>query len=86
MEYSQLVCRTTNALGASVFLREEGRLRLRGTTGILGAERENVWYRLGEGKTGWVAEHGIPIRLVDRDRLDEWKTYNGCSELHSTSR
>jgi putative methionine-R-sulfoxide reductase with GAF domain len=56
--------------GSSVFLRDDitGRYVLRGTTGLQeGAKMpaERVEYEPGEGLTGWIAEHGRPLRIAN---------------------
>jgi signal transduction protein with GAF and PtsI domain len=56
--------------GSSVFVRDDitGRYVLRGTTGLLeGADMpaERVEYEPGEGLTGWIAQHGRPVRIAN---------------------
>jgi len=56
--------------GSSVFLRDDitGCYVLRGTTGILGDEKmpsERIEYGPGEGLTGWIAQHGQPLRIAN---------------------
>lgn len=61
----------------SVFLIDDhsGHLVLQASHGVL-AEREagSIYYHLGEGLTGWVAEHGQPVRMEDPHRDPRWNT------------
>lgn len=64
---ARLVCDCIGAQGASIFHADAGFLSLKGTTGIRGEPYyPRVSYQLGEGKTGWVASRGEPLRLIDR--------------------
>lgn len=59
--------------GCSIFLkdRESGRFVLAATTGLWGRAgriaRTGVWYKPGEGMTGWVAKTGRTLRVSRRD-------------------
>jgi signal transduction protein with GAF and PtsI domain len=71
------------------FLDSADRLALVGSTGIKGIEDDygSVSYALGQGKTGWIAANGKPVRLVARDgpredRENELNGYAGLNEVH----
>ncbi len=60
--------------GSSIFLRDNitGRYVLRGTTGILEKmPTERIEYGPGEGLTGWIAEHGAPLRIANPMDVEE---------------
>ncbi|MCC6729362.1 MAG: GAF domain-containing protein [Chthonomonadales bacterium] len=61
--------------GCSVFLVDEasGGLMLKASSGVLGAQVGAVAYRPGEGLTGWVAAHGLPIRLAAPHDDPRWR-------------
>jgi signal transduction histidine kinase len=76
---ARLSCHKIGAQGASVFLLENSRLRLKGTTGVLRAhdwrpvrDYAEVQYAIGEGKTGWVAKHERALRIVDEGELTKY--------------
>jgi len=60
--------------GCSVFLldQETNRLVLRASHKALAEEVGVASYALGEGITGWVAEHGTPVRLEDPQKDPRW--------------
>jgi len=63
-------CDRLDAGGSSVFLRDNitKRYVLRGTTGLMESERMpagRIEYEPGEGLTGWIAEHGRPLRITN---------------------
>lgn len=80
-----VVCYARDRLGAggsSIFLRDDitGRYVLRGTTGLLeGAKMPagRVEYEPGEGLTGWIAEHGRPLRIVNVEDREELRRIAG---------
>jgi GAF domain-containing protein len=81
---ASLVCDLTGARAASVFLREQGLLRLRGTTGIRSEQDyAKVIYQMGEGRTGWVALKGKPARMVDRSSREELASFIGMAASFS---
>ena len=62
--------------GSSIFLRDDitGRYVLRGTTGLLEADRmpaERIEYEPGEGLTGWIAKRGRSLRISNVRDADE---------------
>ncbi|MHB0913433.1 MAG: GAF domain-containing protein [Armatimonadota bacterium] len=58
----------------SVFLLNEERqnLVLEASRGHLNEQTGEASYRLGEGLTGWIAEHGEPIRTATPDKDPRW--------------
>ena len=87
----ELVCEHIGSRGASLLILNDldDRLCLVGSTGIKGVTGNygSVAYGLGEGKTGWIAAHGKPVRLVARDgspedRQIELTGYAGLTEAH----
>ena len=53
---------------------EDGKtLRLRASKGPLRTEVGEATYRLGQGLTGWVAQHGEPVRLTDVQGDPRWE-------------
>ena len=64
----QYASRRLEAGGSSIFLRDDitGRYVLRGTTGLADDSRMpamRIEYEVGEGLTGWIAKHGLPLRI-----------------------
>lgn len=59
----------------SVFLIEENsdHLVLQASRGALDSDSGLAAYHLGEGLTGWVAQHGEPIRVEEPPRDPRWK-------------
>ena len=49
------------------------RLVLRASRGPLRAYVDQASYALGEGLTGWTAQHGVPVRVVDPSSDPRWK-------------
>lgn len=59
----------------TVFLLDEvsDRLVLSGSGGVLSERLGEAPYKVGEGITGWVAEHGVPVRIVLPQRDPRWR-------------
>src|SRR5206468_2363999 len=59
----------------SVYLVEEqgDHLVLRASTGLFAARVGTADHRIGEGITGWVAQHGEPVRLEDAMADPRWR-------------
>lgn len=59
----------------TIFLVDEisGRLVLTASSGPLSGRVGEAPYRLGEGITGWVAQHGTPVRLERPHEDPRWK-------------
>lgn len=68
---SEILC----ADDCSLFLRERGGevLRLAASRGTLKNEVGSAAYALGEGLTGWVGQHGEPVRTVDPKTDPRWR-------------
>ncbi len=62
------------ALDSSLFiLQPDGRtLTLAASQGLLRAKVGEASYTMGEGLTGWVAQHGIPVRLESMTDDPRW--------------
>lgn len=57
----------------SLFLLDhDGSLVLEASRGHLNAKVGRAAYKLGEGLTGWIAEHGQPIRITDLHNDPRW--------------
>lgn len=58
----------------SLFLLDTGRqsLTLEASRGRLSEHIGEAMYRLGEGLTGWIAEHGFPIRTTEPNSDPRW--------------
>jgi len=69
----RLACQHLGARAASVLIldRSDKRLQLAGQRDKRRSRLCDGDYEIGEGKTGWIAKHGKPIRLVARDGSDE---------------
>lgn len=65
----------------SVFLLDEasGRLMLAASRGELAHRVGEAPYRVGEGVTGWVAQHGVPVRLEFPSQDPRWR--GACVEF-----
>jgi signal transduction histidine kinase len=59
----------------SVFMLDRDRhtLTLEASRGPLKQEVGDATYRMGEGLTGWIAEHGLPIRVTDPRADPRWR-------------
>lgn len=59
----------------TVFLldRDSRRLVLAASRGVLAGRVGEAPYRIGEGVTGWVAEHGVPVRLERPFEDPRWR-------------
>lgn len=59
----------------TVFLADDANeyLVLTASGGSLANRRGETPYRVGEGITGWVAEHGVSVRLAEPQRDPRWK-------------
>ena len=59
----------------SIFLLDKNRttLTLEASRGPLGDKVRDASYKLGEGFTGWIAEHGQPIRTSDPRSDNRWR-------------
>lgn len=59
----------------SIFLLDSDRqtLTLQASRGRLNDKAGTARYRLGEGLTGWIAEHGLPIRTTDPQNDPRWR-------------
>ena len=63
-----------NAQDCSLFLLEDdNRLTLRASVGSLSRFIQQATYTVGEGLTGWVAEHNQPIRIADPRTDPRWR-------------
>ncbi len=58
----------------SVFLIDHvtGELTLVASRGSLGERVGSATYQIGQGLTGWVAEHGVPIRITNPQQDPRW--------------
>ncbi len=57
----------------SLFLLDrDGSLVLEASRGHLNAKVGKATYKLGEGLTGWIGEHGQPIRITDLQNDPRW--------------
>jgi len=74
LDLNQVLDLTVQAVGdvlraddCSIYLYEEelGRLVLRATTGLNPLAVGRAYLKLGEGVTGWAAQHGQPVALTD---------------------
>jgi signal transduction histidine kinase len=75
---SKVVDVTASALhfeDCSVFLTDEraGALVLRATRGRLNDQVGRATYKIGEGITGWVAQHAHPARVDSVSKDDRWR-------------
>src|SRR5690606_700888 len=52
--------------------KDGGRLILRASSRLLRDRVGELTYRLGEGLTGWIAQHGQPLRLEDARKDPRW--------------
>lgn len=59
----------------SLFLLDSDRqtLTLQASRGRLNEKAGSATYKLGEGLTGWIAEHGVPIRTTDPQNDSRWR-------------
>ena len=59
----------------SLFLLDPGgqTLTLQASRGRLNEKAGSASYKLGEGLTGWIAEHGLPIRTTDPQKDPRWR-------------
>jgi signal transduction histidine kinase/putative methionine-R-sulfoxide reductase with GAF domain len=59
----------------SLFLLDADRqtLTLQASRGRLNEKAGSATYKLGEGLTGWIAEHGLPIRTTDPQHDPRWR-------------
>ena len=62
-------------------LNDANILVLGGTTGLQKVQDyAKATYNLGEGKTGWVAQHDRSMRLIDRPHPEELAAYEGAAD------
>ena len=69
----QIATKLSGADGASLFLWDDnrGKLALAGTTGLADVVGAAADYEPGEGITGWVFQHDVPIRLKNCGDAEE---------------
>jgi GAF domain-containing protein/transcriptional regulator with XRE-family HTH domain len=76
-----------SAQAVSIFLVQDGALHLEGTTGMYNVNHPDDYVHvvipIGQGKTGWVAKRGLPMRLAERTEDDELQCYAGAYEAHA---
>ena len=75
--------RYTGATTGSFILMQDGMLRIVAQRGLGTNVKEAVNLRIGEGVTGWVAEHGQPVLVPDVNKDDRYVKLKGhiSSEL-----
>lgn len=82
---SEISTHMTNADKGFIMVLDEGAetLRIESACGVDGSFKSNVQLQLGEGVSGWVVQHGLPlaIRDTDADRRYREIGYRAGSEL-----